>query len=68
MSVFHYNRRDAISKAFFDIFKLIFVAECISGFFPNLNSALRIGISSATLIIFFCAIFICPESKKENQT
>lgn len=66
MSIFHYNRRDAISKTFFDIFKLIFVAGCISGFFQGFNLGLRIGIYGIVLVVFCFGIFICPKSKKEN--
>jgi len=32
MLIFHKKRRDIIAKAFIDIFKLTFIASCVSGF------------------------------------
>ena len=65
MSLFHRNRRDLISKAFFDIFKLAVVAGCVSGFFQGFNPGIRCGIYSIIFIAFCFGLIICPKPEKE---
>ncbi len=66
MLIFHNHRRDLIAKTLFDIFKLSFVASCISGFFPGFHGPTKILIFFVIGISFLLGIIICPESDKEN--
>jgi len=67
MNLFTKERRDNISKAFFDIFKFTVVAGCVSGFFRDFSPVLRWGILTAALVAFIVGFFSCVSEEKENK-
>ena len=64
MLIFHKNRRDIIAKAFIDIFKLIFIASCVSGFFPGFDIGIKLMVYGSIVLSLIIGFIICPE--KEN--
>jgi len=66
MHIFHYNRRDLVAKAFFDIFKLTAIAGCISGFFPSLNEQMRLVVLCIIGVAGVIGLIACPPPKKET--
>ncbi len=64
MLIFHKRRRDIIAKAFIDIFKLIFIAYCVSGFFPGFNIRTKLMIYGSIVLSLIIGFIACPE--KEN--
>ena len=66
MLIFHHNRRDLVAKALFDIFKLISVAACVSGFFQGFNTLTRVGIYVVMGLTGIFGILVCPTSNKES--
>ncbi len=66
MLIFHKNRRDIIAKAFIDIFKLTFIASCVSGFFPGFNIGIKIAILCSIILSLIIGFIVCPRPEKEN--
>jgi len=66
MLIFHRDRRDIIAKAFIDIFKLIFIAFCVSGFFPTFDIRMKLVISCVIVLALIIGLVVCPRPGKEN--
>ncbi len=66
MLIFHKKRREVVSKALFDIFKLTFVATCVSGFFQGFTKEVKIGIYCTIGLSFLLGFIICPSDKEES--
>ena len=66
MLIFHKKRRDIIAKAFIDIFKLILIAFCVSGFFPSFDKEKKLAISCVIVLALFIGLLVCPRPDKEN--
>ena len=66
MLIFHKNRRDIIAKAFIDIFKLTFIAFCVSGFFPGFNIRTKLMVYGSIVLSLIIGFIICPRPEKEN--
>jgi len=67
MPVFHAERRRLLSQAFFDIFKFVTIGGCVSGFFKEFSSAVKVGVSATAVIALLLGFAFCPKRDNEKE-